>query len=132
MNPDQTSANSGKRVLIVEDEQFLRDLYLELLKGEDYSVDEAVDGDEALVKMQQGGYDLVLLDMMLPKKNALEVLEILKAQPPKMANKKVVFLTNMAQDTLMEKGKVYGVMDFLIKSSITPEELLQKVSQYLA
>lgn len=56
-----------KRILVVEDDEFLRDFYHELLDSDGYLADVAADGDEGLAKIKQGGYDLVLLDIMLPK-----------------------------------------------------------------
>ena len=60
--------NKGKKVLIVEDDQFLREFYQELLQSTGLLIDVAADGDTASQKIYQGGYDLIMLDIMLPKK----------------------------------------------------------------
>ncbi|TSC63593.1 MAG: Fis family two component sigma-54 specific transcriptional regulator, partial [Microgenomates group bacterium Gr01-1014_93] len=74
--------DNKKKILIVEDDQFLREFYEELLQGEGYSVDAAADGDQGLTKISQGGYDLILLDIMLPKKDGMQILRELRVKPP--------------------------------------------------
>ena len=68
----------SKKILIVEDDQFLREFYQELLQGEGYLVDVAADGEIGLAKIKEDGYHLVLLDIMLPKKDGLQILRELK------------------------------------------------------
>lgn len=131
MTEEQGNTQPG-RILIVEDDQFLRDLYVELLTSEGYDVDQAADGEEALNKMMTGGYDLVLLDIMLPKKDAIQILAALKKAPAKSPNKKIVFLTNMGQDSIIQSGFEYGVVGYLIKSSLTPDQLLASVKKHLS
>lgn len=126
--PNQTAA---KRILIVEDDQFLRDLYVELLTAEGFQIDKAQDGEEALGKMQVGGFDLVLLDIMLPKKDGLQILSALKDSPPNKPNKTIVFLTNMGQESIVKNGHEYGVAGYLIKSSLTPEQFINEVKKHL-
>ena len=62
-----------KKILIAEDDEFLRELYADILKGEGYQVTTAIDGEDALQKLSQGGWDLVLLDIIMPKLSGLEV-----------------------------------------------------------
>lgn len=83
LNP-QLSQLPPKRILLVEDEPYLHELYNELLLGEHYTVDTAMDGEVALQKICAGGYDLVLLDVMLPKKDALTILQELQTSPPQV------------------------------------------------
>ena len=55
-----------KKILVAEDDQFLRELYSDVLKGEGYNIEVAMDGEEAFQKMSKGGWDLVLLDIIMP------------------------------------------------------------------
>ena len=71
--------NAGKKILIVEDDQFLREFYQELLQEEGYIVDVAADGEIALKKITEGGFSLVLLDIMLPKMDGINILKTLRS-----------------------------------------------------
>ena len=63
-----------KKILVAEDDQFLRELYSDVLKGEGYNIEVAMDGEEAFQKMSKGGWDLVLLDIIMPKMSGLDVM----------------------------------------------------------
>lgn len=119
------------KILVVEDDQFLRDLYSELLTEEGYSVELASDGEEGYHKANGGGFDLVLLDIMLPKIDGLEVLRRLKANPPKVNNGPVVLLTNLGQDAIIKEGFSLGATGYIIKSAMTPDQVLTEVKVFL-
>ncbi len=123
--------DSKKKVLLVEDDLLLREIYVEALKEiEDTEVETAVDGEEALSKIQTGGWDLILLDVFIPKLNGFEVLDKLKesSQGEKLP---LVFLTNASD----EEGDVRHVKDLgyniIVKSEITPGDLVDEVKRYL-
>lgn len=122
---------NNQKILVVEDDQFLRELYDELLTDEGYSVETCEDGATGLEKMTQGGYDLVLLDIMLPKKDGLEILRELKTSPPKSPNGPVVLLTNLGQDAIIKEGFTLGASGYLIKSAMTPDQVLHEVRVFL-
>lgn len=115
---------------MVEDDLFLRELYADILSGEGYKVDSAVDGEDALTKMKVGGYDLVLLDIIMPKMDGLSVMKQLQATPPLAPNKCVVFLTNLDKDEEIRTALQLG-NGYLIKSQITPGSLVGEVKVYL-
>lgn len=119
-----------KRILVVEDDTFLRELYADVLSAENYKVESAVDGEDALAKMKLGGYDLVLLDIIMPKMDGLSVMKEMQNSKPLAPNKCVVFLTNLDKNeeirTAMQLGNGY-----LIKSQITPGSLVEEVKMYL-
>lgn len=119
------------RILIVEDDQFLRDFYQELLQTEGYTVDVAADGEIAQIKASEGGYGLILLDIMLPKKDGLEVLRGLKAQSPKSPNGAIVILTNLGQDAIIKQSFELGASGYLVKSAMNPDQVLQEIKSYL-
>lgn len=124
--------NSTKRILIVEDDQFLREFYQELLVGEGFNVDTAEDGEIGSNKAKEGGYDLVLLDIMLPKKDGLQVLRDLKVSPPKSPNGPIVVLTNLGQDVVIKQCFALGAVGYLIKSAMNPDQVLTEVHAYLS
>lgn len=128
---EQTNGNGNKKILVVEDEVYLRDLYIEILKQEGYNVDSAAEGEEAFSKMKTGGYDLVLLDIMLPKMDGIQILKKLKEEKPEKPNKSVLLLTNLGQETIISEGVSLGVRGYLIKSDYTPDQLLAEVKKAL-
>ena len=123
--------NSKYKILVVEDDEFIRDLYIELLTEKGYKVDQATNGEEGYDKIHKGGYDLILLDIIMPKMDATQVLKKLKKNPPKKKNKKIIFMTNLAQENVVNNGDKLGVDGYLIKSDLTPDQFLKKVSALL-
>jgi|WetSurMetagenome_2_1015567.scaffolds.fasta_scaffold95661_3 CheY-like chemotaxis protein len=119
-----------KRILVVEDDLFLRELYTDVLSGEGYQVDAANDGEMALEKMKVGGYDLVLLDIIMPRMDGLNVMRQLQNNPPQAPNKCIVFLTNLDKDEEIKAALQLG-NGYLIKSQITPGGLAEEVKVYL-
>lgn len=123
--------NKNKRILIVEDDQFLREFYQELLGAEGYIVDVASDGEVALLKIQQNEYDLVLLDIMLPKKDGTQILRDLKAKGPKSPEVRIVVLSNLGHDAVIKECFDLGAAGYLIKSALNPDQVLQEIKSYL-
>lgn len=120
----------AKKILVVEDDLFLRELYSDILKEEGYEVDEAADGEEALSKIKLGGYNLVLLDIILPKIDGLEIMRQMQNNPPQNPNKCIIFLTNLDKDEEIKAALQLG-QGYLIKSQITPGNLVEEVKNYL-
>lgn len=120
-----------KKILIVEDDQFLREFYQELLSGEGYKVDVAEDGEVGLSKIKQGGYDLVLLDLMLPKKDGLHILLEINDIPPQTPNGAIVVLTNLSQDPVIKQCFEAGAKGYMVKSAMNPDQVLAEIKNYL-
>src|SRR2546423_11111857 len=107
------------KILVVEDDLFIRDLYRETLKTEGYEVDTAVDGDDALVKIKQGTYDLILLDIIMPKMDGLNLMRKIKSDPTIPKHGSVVFLSNLDDSDEIKQALELG-NGYLIKSQLTP------------
>lgn len=120
-----------QRILVVEDDLFLRELYSDILTQEGYKVETAQDGEEALQKIKVGGYDLILLDIIMPKMDGLEVMRQVQASPPQNPNKCVIFLTNLDKDEEIKTALKLG-NGYLIKSQITPGSLVEEVKNYIS
>jgi len=116
----------SKRILVVDDDEYIRDLYEEILKDAGYSVDIAVDGADGFTKMKKIAYDLVLLDIMMPKLDGIEVMKKLKTQK---ISRPTVLLTNLAHDPVIKEGKLLGAKAYLIKADLTPDQLIVKVRE---
>ena len=126
-------SDPAKKILIVEDDQYIRDLYVEALEDEGFFVENAADGEEGYRKIFQGGYDLVLLDIMLPKMNGLTILQkIQKETPPMHPNRMIVILSNLGHETTVAKAIALGARGYMIKSDYTPSQIISKVKEYLA
>lgn len=119
-----------KKILLIEDDLDLQRLYLEILTDEGFVVDTAEDGEAGLLKMKQGQYALVMLDIMMPKKDGLEILKEVKAATPKY-NTPVIFITNMGYDSSVQKGLGLGAVAYLTKADYTPDQIVAEVRKYI-
>lgn len=124
------NATTKKRILIVEDDSFVMDIYQTKLGQSGYDVIGAANGLEALKKMEEGTFDLVLLDIIMPYMDGLEVLKKIK-EDEKNKSLPIILLTNLSQKEEVDKGLGLGASDYLIKSHFTPSEVLEKVKTYL-
>lgn len=117
-------------IMIVEDDSFVMDIYKTKLSQEGFSVIEAENGVEALKKLKNEKPDILLLDIVMPYMDGLEVLKKIKENED-TKNIPVVLLTNLSQKEEVDKGMELGAMDYLIKSHFTPSEVLEKIKSCL-
>ncbi|MEA3273192.1 MAG: response regulator transcription factor [Patescibacteria group bacterium] len=116
-----------KKVLIVEDDPFISDIYMVELENQGYEVDLAPDGDKAMEKLNQNSFDLMLLDILMPQKDGFAVLKELKDNPNfKMA---VIVLSNLGKKEHIEKAIELGANDYIIKTQFTPQEVISKIEE---
>ncbi len=115
-----------KKILIVEDDKFLRELIVRKLANEGYEVVEAVDGEQGVQKVKETKPDLVLLDLILPGIDGFEVLAR-KKEDPFVASIPVIVLSNLGQKEDVDRGLELGATDYLIKAHFTPGEIIEKV-----
>jgi len=121
----------AKKLIVVDDDLYIRELYEEILKDEGYTVDTASNGEDALNKLKQGGYDIVLLDIMMTKLDGLGVMDALNKTQPPVKNGPIILLTNLDHDPLIKDAMSKGASAFIIKADITPADLLSQVKKYL-
>jgi CheY-like chemotaxis protein len=119
-----------KKILLIEDDKFLRELMNKKLITLGYDVVSAADGESGLVMIKETKPDVVLLDLILPGINGFEVLEKAK-QDPEIASIPVVILSNLGQGEDIEKGLALGAKDFLVKAHFTPQEIVNKLKNIL-
>jgi DNA-binding response OmpR family regulator len=120
----------AKKILIVDDEPNIVISLEFLMKKEGFEVAVANDGDEALAKVASFNPDLLLLDVMMPKKSGFEVCEALRADPGQ-AGLKIVMLTAKGRDTEMAKGLAIGA-DAYVTKPFSTKELVDRVKEMLA
>ena len=118
------------RILIAEDETALSGVMHNKLARHGFLVEVAGDGEEALAKIRSLHPDLVLLDLIMPNKNGFQVLEEVKADPAISATRIVVF-SNLNQDEDRERAKKLGALDFLVKSDLAINDVIQKINEFL-
>ncbi len=119
-----------KKVLIIEDELNIREVYRDILKEAQFDVIEASEGDDGLKKALEGNWDLILLDIMLPKKDGLEILADIK-KDPNLSTKPVILLTNLGRDSIIKEGYSLGASSYLVKSEINPDDVVKAVKKLI-
>ncbi|MGH9857800.1 MAG: response regulator [Acidobacteriota bacterium] len=120
-----------KRVLIIEDDQFIREMYALIIRKEGLEVTEAPDGAAGLVEARAGGYSIILLDLMMPQMDGLAFLKELKKEPPKTPNGPIYVLSNLAYKDAQEEATRLGAKGFLVKADLEPKEVIELVKQYV-
>ena len=121
----------NKKILVVEDDNVLRDVLVEKLLISGYEVVGAEDGEIAMQKMRESKPDLVLLDILMPKKDGMEVL-VEMSEDENLKNIPVIIISNSGQPVEIERAKKLGAKDFLIKAIFNPNEVLQRVNAILS
>jgi len=117
------------KILLVEDDTFLTDIYTTKLKSESFQVSCAADGEEALEKIKEESFDLVLLDIILPKIDGWEVLRKIK-ESEKNKNSKVIIISN-SEEIIEKDHEVLGVAASLVKAEFTPQETVEKIREVI-
>ncbi len=118
------------KVLIVEDEQTLLDMYSLKLSKENFEVVKAADGQEGLEKAKSEKPDIILLDIMLPKIDGFQVLKNLR-ETKGFKNTPIIMLTNLGQNEDKQKGKQFGATDYLVKADTTPTDVVEKINSLI-
>lgn len=130
MNPQTTPAQHpiGKKILCIEDEHFISELYVRALTRAGYDVTVEVDGQRGLELAQTNQYDIVLLDLMIPSITGIEVLRHLRnpAETPKL-KAKVIITTNLEQRDDIREDIEKQADGYIVKAEITPHELVALV-----
>lgn len=123
---------NAKKVLIVDDDEFLLEMYGIKFKEDGFDIDIAKNGEEALEKAKdsRNSYDVVLLDIVMPAPDGFEVLSAIKEQKL-LPNTPIVVLSNLGQKEDIEKGKILGADDYIIKAHSTPSEVVAKIKTLL-
>ena len=118
------------KILLVEDDLNLRDIYSARFSAEGLEVVTAGDGEEALATAMREKPDLIVLDVMMPKISGFDVLDILKSTP-ETKDTKVIMMTALSQESDRERGESLGASAYLVKSQVTLEDVVQAVKASL-
>lgn len=120
----------ANKILVVEDDKFLRELISQKLVKEQYDVTSAIDGEDGVKKIKAEKPDIILLDLILPGIDGFEVLSKIK-DDPSTSSIPVIILSNLGQKEDVEKGLKLGAVDYLIKAHFTPGEIIEKIKMIL-
>lgn len=118
------------KILIIDDDPFILDMYVLKFKEHGFLVETATDGKEGLKKIKELAPDVVLLDVVMPLMDGFDVLRELKKETPPPAAK-VILLTNLGQKEDVERGMQLGAHDYVIKAHFTPSEVVEKAKNVL-
>ena len=120
----------GKKILLVEDDAFVRDLYNTVLTKAGYEIEIANDGEEAVGMAGYKIYDLILLDIMLPKLTGMEVLKTLREEGSRAKSTPIYLLTNLGEENIIQEAYKLGANGYLLKAKYLPKQLVEEVDKF--
>lgn len=124
------SADNKKKILIIEDDVFIRDIYQVKFSQEGFDVTTAEDGNKAVAVLNTLVPDIILLDIIMPYMDGMEVLKRIKGNDA-LKNIPIIMLTNISEKEKVNEAIENGANDYLIKSHFTPSEVVHKVNTLL-
>jgi DNA-binding response OmpR family regulator len=119
-----------QKILVVEDDKFVRELIVQKLTEEEFEVSSAKDGEEGVKKTESEKPSLILLDLILPGIDGFEVLSRIRKNPL-IEKIPVIILSNLGEKADVDRGVKLGANDYLIKAHFTPKEIVEKVRSIL-
>ena len=118
------------KILLVEDDEALAQMYLMRLQAEGFTVEHVANGEDALSAAVKFHPDLILLDAMMPKISGFDVLDILR-NTPETANMRIIMLTALSQPKDKERAETLGVDDYLVKSQVVIADVIERIRFHL-
>ena len=126
----EKGGDKKKTIFLVEDDLFLVKAYRIKLQQENFEIWEANDGKEAMKFLEKDPPDLVLLDLMLPGISGFDILAAIRKND-KWKDVKVIILTNLGQPTDIERGKKFGIIDYIIKADVKINDVIDRIKKVL-
>ena len=119
-----------KKILLIEDDPFIVDIYTAKFKKAGFSIEVASDGETAFEKIKIKKFDILVLDIVLPHVNGWEILEKIKKDPT-LKGLKILILSNLGQEEEIKKGLKLGATEYLVKAHHTPSEIVKKIEKII-
>lgn len=119
-----------KKILIVEDEIFISEMYAKVFADNGWGVDTALDGETAITKATTTHFDMILLDIMLPKVTGIDVLKKLREILSASKESPVYMITNLGQEDIMNEAFKLGAVGYIVKSQLTPKDIVQEINSF--
>jgi DNA-binding response OmpR family regulator len=126
--PNNTTAS--KKILLIEDDEFISRAYAAGLTKAGYEVHTASDGNEGLEKIRNEKHDLVLLDLIMPMKDGFETLQEIQ-NDDSLNHIPILVVSNLGQESDIQKARELGAKDFLIKSNYSMKQVIEKIKEYI-
>lgn len=124
-------AEGSKKIMVIEDDRFLSSLIKARLEKDGFAVSQAFDGGEALQMLKEERPNLVILDLIMPKVTGFEVLQSISISPD-LENIPVVILSNLAQESDIQKARELGAKEYFVKVKISIDDLIGKIKSLVA
>ncbi len=119
-----------RKILIAEDDFFIRDIYSKVFSLSGYDVSIAVDGIDALEKIKAQQYDMILLDIMMPRMTGIDVLKNVRALTTPSKNTPIFIITNLGQQSIIEEAFKLGMDGYILKSQVSPQQIVDEINNY--
>jgi CheY-like chemotaxis protein len=119
-----------RKILIAEDDFFIRDIYSKVFSLSGYDVAVAVDGADALDKISNQQFDMVLLDIMMPRMTGIDVLKNVRSLQTPQKSTPIFIITNLGQQNVIEEAFKLGMDGYILKSQVTPQQIVDEINNY--
>lgn len=119
-----------KKILLIEDDPFLSSLLKNRFSKEGLDVMYAKDGQEAITILKDAQPDVILLDLILPKKSGFEVMETIR-QDPQLRDAPIIIISNLGQPEDMQKGQELGAVEYFVKAKTSIDDLVKNVLDFM-
>lgn len=121
-----------KKILIAEDDFFIRDIYRKVFSLGNFDVEIAIDGIDALEKVKVQSFDIILLDIMMPRMTGIDVLKAIRALETPAKDTPIFMITNLGQQNIIEEAFKVGMDGYIIKSQVTPQQIVEEINTFFA
>ena len=119
-----------RKILIAEDDFFIRDIYSKVFSLSGYDVKVAVDGADAFEKIKTEQFDMILLDIMMPRMTGIDVLKSVRALSTPSKSTPIFIITNLGQQNVIEEAFKLGMDGYILKSQVSPQQIVDEINNY--
>src|ERR1700733_494939 len=119
-----------RKLLIAEDDFFIRDIYSKVFSLSGYDVQVAVDGMDAFEKIKAQQYDMILLDIMMPRMTGIDVLKNVRSLSIPQKSTPIFIITNLGQQNVIEEAFKLGMDGYILKSQVSPQQIVDEINNF--
>jgi CheY-like chemotaxis protein len=119
-----------RKILIAEDDFFIRDIYSKVFSLSGYQVEVAVDGLDALEKIKAQPFEMILLDIMMPRMTGIDVLKNVRMLNTPAKSTPIFIITNLGQQNVIEEAFKLGMDGYILKSQVSPQQIVDEINNF--